>query len=371
MKKILFLIHDLGQGGAEKVLVNLVNSMDRNQYDITVMTLFNHGEHRSDLKPWIKYKSWFPFMFRGNSHLMKLVTPELLHKWIIHEYYDIEISYLEGPSARVISGCKDPSVKLVSWIHTQILSEKVAAKSFRSIKEAKKCYNRYHMIACVSGTVRDAFYKTMRINVPSAVLYNTNECREIIEKASEKVFDISMTPVFNIICVGKLEENKGFDRVIRIGKKLKDSGSIFHIYILGEGTQRNDLVRCISKNDMEENVTLLGYQKNPYKYIVQCDLFVCSSYREGFSTAATEALILGVPVCTVEVSGMREMLGDSEYGLIVNNSEDDLYLGIKRLLDEPDLLEHYKKQAIIRGKKFKSEETVEAVQNLLLKMMQQ
>ena len=61
----------------------------------------------------------------------------------------------------------------------------------------------------------------------------------------------------------------------------------------------------------------MGYQTNPYKYLAKCDLFVCSSHSEGFSTAATEALIVGVPVCSVEVSGMREMLGENnEYGVI-------------------------------------------------------
>ena len=74
---------------------------------------------------------------------------------------------------------------------------------------------------------------------------------------------------------------------------------------------------------MESTVTLLGYQTNPYKYVAGCDLFVCSSYAEGFSTAATEALIVGTTVCTVEVSGMKEMLGENnEYGIVTENSEE-------------------------------------------------
>ena len=71
---------------------------------------------------------------------------------------------------------------------------------------------------------------------------------------------------------------------------------------------------------MDTYVDFLGYQTNLYKYVAKCDLFVCASHAEGFSTAATEALILGVPVCTVEVSGMKEMLGENnEYGIITEN----------------------------------------------------
>ena len=123
------------------------------------------------------------------------------------------------------------------------------------------------------------------------------------------------------------------------------------------------------KNDLDGQLTLLGYQTNPYKYVKNCDLFVCGSYAEGFSTAATEALIVGTPVCTVEVSGMKEMLGENnEYGIVTENSENALYQGIKMLLDNPDLLAHYKKQAEVRGKEFSTEKTVNAVEDMLISL---
>ena len=87
---------------------------------------------------------------------------------------------------------------------------------------------------------------------------------------------------------------------------------------------------------------------------------------EGFSTAATEALIVGTPVITTEVSGMREMLGNDEYGVITANDEEALYLGIKRLLEDPELLAHYREKAVERGRDFSMENTVKAVEDLLL-----
>ena len=131
MKKILFLIHDLGHGGAEKVLVNLVNNMDPKQFDITVMALFGGGVNAQFLKPHIRYRVVFPRPFRGNSHIMKLLSPKALHKWFIKERYDIEVSYLEGPSARIISGCPHKDTKRLCWIHCTMATPEETALGFR------------------------------------------------------------------------------------------------------------------------------------------------------------------------------------------------------------------------------------------------
>lgn len=97
----------------------------------------------------------------------------------------------------------------------------------------------------------------------------------------------------------------------------------------------------------------------------QCDLFVCSSRSEGFSTAVTEALILGIPVVTTMVSGMTELLGENqEYGIVVQNNEESLFQGIMTILNDQKLLEYYQNQAVIRGKDFMTEKTVEETQRL-------
>ena len=85
MKKILFLIHDLGHGGAEKVLVNLGNNMDRSKFDITVMSLFGGGVNEQFLSPDVRYITCFKKAIPGNSHLMKLLSPKIIHKWLIKD----------------------------------------------------------------------------------------------------------------------------------------------------------------------------------------------------------------------------------------------------------------------------------------------
>lgn len=363
------MIHDLGQGGAEKVLVNLVNNMDPSKFDITVMTLFDTGVNKQFLSKKIKYKTCFSKVVPGNSHLMKLLTPRMLHEWLIKERYDIEISYLEGPSARIISGCPYKDTKLVCWIHIEQKTAVRAARSFRSVTEAASCYNMYNQIVAVSQTVKEDFQAILPIAVPVSVLYNTNETKQITKLSCESVDDVQFCAnEINIIGVGKLLKNKGFDRLARVQKRLLEDGYKVHVYILGNGPEKDVLEKYASENNMSDKFTLLGYQLNPYKYVAKCDLFVCTSYAEGFSTAATEALVVGTPVCTVEVSGMREMLGNDEYGVITENTEEGLYKGIKKLLDEPKLLEYYKKKACERGLDFSTANTVHAVEEMLLSM---
>ena len=370
MKKILFLIHDLGQGGAEKVLVNLVNNMDRSKFNITVMALFGGGVNEQFLSKDVRLINCHQKAFPGNSHIMKFFSPKQLYRHYIHEKYDIVVSFLEGPSARIISGCTDPKSKLVSWIHIEQKTEERAAASFRSYNESLRCYRRFDRTICVSDTVRRDFLGLYKLDKPVDVLYNTNESEQIISAAEEKApAGIFAENESKIIGVGKILASKGFDRLARIHRRLRDEGYLVHTYILGIGPQRSEIEQYLKDNGLVDSYTFLGYQTNPYKYVSKCNLFVCASHAEGFSTAATEALIVGTPVCTVEVSGMKEMLGENnEWGVVTENREDALYQGIKSLLDNPARLSHYKKQAVIRGKDFSTEKTTEAVEEMLLNL---
>lgn len=352
MRKVLFLIHDLGQGGAEKVLVNLVNHLDRSKFEISVTVLFGGGVNEQFLAKDICFKSIFPKEFPGNSKLMKLMSPEQLHKVCVKDTYDIEVAYLEGPSARVISGCKNVNTKLVSWIHAEQHTIGGLSHSFRNEQEARECYNRFNQIICVSRYVHDDFCKIMDFRKPCKVLYNTVESNKILEWSRQSENELLEDGKIRLIAVGTLKKSKGYMRLLSIIKKLCDERYPVHLYILGTGPLQFEMEKFIRKNELQNTVTMLGYQTNPYKYISKCDLFVCASYAEGFSTATTEALIVGTPVCTVEVSGMREMLGNNEYGIITDNKDEALYDAIERLLSNPKLLKHYKEKAIERGKMF-------------------
>ena len=365
MIKILFLIHDLGQGGAEKVLVNLVNNMDPAKFDISVTALFGGGVNESFLKPHIHYRTVFKKAFPGNSHIMKLFSPKQLHRLCVKEQYDIEVSYLEGPSARIISGCADPNTKLVAWVHCTMPSQADIANGFRNFEEAVRCYGKMNRMVFVSENVRDAFVQQNAYAGQTHVLYNTMETAAILDNARTDAEEIR-TDVFTLVAVGTLKEVKGYDRLLRVIARLHNEQYPVHLYFLGTGPMQTALEQQIADQALQETVTFLGYQTNPYRFVSKCDMLVCSSYSEGFSTAVTEALIVGTPVCTVEVSGMKELLGEhNEYGLVADNTEEALYQGIRKLLDDPTLLAYYKEQVAKRGTDFDTAKTVQAVEEML------
>ena len=130
-----------------------------------------------------------------------------------------------------------------------------------------------------------------------------------------------------------------------------------------------NLQKLTSELELTDSVTFLGYQTNPYKYVANCDLFICASRCEGFSTAATEALIVGTPICTVDVSGMKEMLGENnEYGMVTENDDNAFFKGIYDMLTVEGRLRHYRWQADVRGRFFDTKSTVKSVEDMLLNL---
>lgn len=372
MKKILFLIHDLGHGGAEKVLVNLVNNMDPDKFDISVTALFGGGVNEQFLKPYVRFQAIYPKAFPGNSHVMKLLSPKQLHRMYVKEHYDIEVAYMEGPASRVISGCTDPDTKLVSWIHVQQNDMKGLAGAFRSESEARACYDRFAQTICVSEYVKHDFCGILDYQKPCRVLYNTVEYDKILSLSREEAPKMADGDGVKLVAVGSLKQSKGYNRLLRCVNRLREERYPIHLYILGIGPQQQELEAICADSGIADAVTFLGYDTNPYKYVAKCDLFVCASFAEGFSTAATEALIVGTPVCTVEVSGMKEMLGDNnEWGVVTDNDENALYAAIKKMLDDPALLVHYREKAAERGNYFSTENTVHAVETMLTGLLEE
>lgn len=370
-KKVLFLIPNLKHGGAEKVLVNLVNNMDPEKFDITVQTLFDVGVHRGTLRSHVRYLPGWKYQPRGTTTLMKLFNPRLLWKLLVKEHYDIAVSYLEGPTSRILSGCPDPATKKVAWLHIELETPEKAAIGFRGPAEAAAAYNGFDRLVAVSRNVKECFLQNLPVTAPIDVLYNTNETEQILALCEEEPDNpaFCLGEGINVCSVAKLTPTKGFDRLLNVHKRLLDEGFPHHIYILGVGEEQTALERQMKTLGVEDSVTLLGFHKNPYQYVVRCDLYVCSSWREGFSTSVTESLVVGTPVVSTNCSGAKELLGDhDEYGLVVDNSEDGIYQGMRRMLADPALLAHYKAQAKLRGTFFSRTATVRAVEEMLEKL---
>lgn len=332
MKKILIIHPSMVGGGAEKVLINMLNSFDYNKYDVTLLSLIDEGINKKFINKNVKYKYVFKKHIKGYRHFLKLFSPKFLFKKMVKDKYDTIISYLEGPTTRILSGC-NYKTNLISWIHTENTTcFKIA---FRSKKEMIKAYNRINKIVCVSSDVKKSFsnFTEGLFDSKTTIIKNVNNPDDIIKK-SKKACDELNSNSFNIIAIGRLDNNKDHARLIPIIEKLNSERLDAKLFILGMGEEFNNIKQKIEEYDMGKKVKLMGYQVNPYKFLAKADLYVCCSHYEGYSTTTIESLILNIPILTTNCSGMKEILDNGKYGIIVDDNDEEIYENIKEIIKD-------------------------------------
>lgn len=360
MTKILFFIESLSGGGAEKVLQNLVNAMDKSEFDITVQTLYP-DEAAKNLADGIKYKYCYPSASGLNQLVMRLETVfGLTYPRHIKGDYDIEVAYLECGSTKIMAGSTNKKAKKIAWVHCD-LSKKFADSADFSAK-AQKIYDKFDSIVCVSQSVKAGFEKLFGKDERISVIYNTVNDKEIIRLADA---DTVVKTEPTVLAVGRLSKQKRFDRLISAHKKLIDEGIKHRLMIMGEGVERAPLEKLISDLSLSGSVELIGYRENPYPYIKAADVCVCSSDYEGISTFITESLILGKVIVTTDCSGMRELLGNSEFGIITDSDDKALARGIKAFLTDEALKKSYEEKARKRGEDFSEAQLTQITETFL------
>ena len=196
------------------------------------------------------------------------------------------------------------------------------------------------------------------------VQYNPVDSDDIIRKSAELI-DIIPDRTLQLCTIGRLEAQKGFSRLLECAGELFKEGLAFSLWIIGEGSQRQMLEDIIKRYCMEKSVKLLGFQSNPYKYLSKSDAFICSSYAEGFSTAATEAIILHKPVFTTECAGMTELFGEKKCGEIVENTDQSLKQMMRRLVSGEIVPSNYLAEVSERAMDFDIKIRMREIEQLL------
>lgn len=352
MKKILFVIPTLEGGGAERILVDIYNSAKNEpKLSVHILSIFNQGVFKNDINDFKNFHYIFPRKIMGFSKILNFFPLGFVYKYFGPKIkFDIIISYLEGPSARIVSGIES-NTKKYAWIHTDQKTRKGSIEGFRNYKEAYKCYSMFNNIICVSELVKTSFEKNFP-NIKTKIIYNPINADKIINNSMKHIDSTQSIKnnVINFVSTGRLISVKGYDRLLRVHKNLLDAGFKHTISIIGEGKERSKLLSEIKKFKVEKSFFLLGFYSNPYPYLKQYDVFVCSSRREGYSTSVTEALILGLPVISTYCSGATELLGENnEYGLVVDNSEQGLFESMQLIIKNPNKLDSLREKAFLRG----------------------
>ena len=371
MIKVLFLINSLGGGGAERVLVNLVNNMNKNRFSVTVQTVFPAGVNKEFLSSEVELIEGKIPLFKGVSRVFKILPDSVLLKMCrINNDYDVVIAYMHGIPTKIL--WRYQVAPKLAWLHCDM--EHSSLPKYFKPSQIRECFNTYEKIVGVSQSVCHSFAKLYGLEQKLRVVYNTNDTKKIRELSQEDTMSHQEWRQFSgirLISIGRLHEQKGYDRLVNICKKLKEENYKYKLLILGTGAEQENLEQRIQKYGLGDQVILGGYARNPYPFIRAADLFVCSSRYEGLSTVMSETIILSTPIITTNVSGAREVLGDNnEYGVVVDNNEKSLYSGMKQLLNNPQKLSYYRKKASERAVFFETDRTVQAVEKLIEEVCQ-
>lgn len=351
MKKVLFFLESLSGGGAEKVLTDIVRNLDQTKFDITVCTVSDEGIYQALVSGKVRYRALLrqsDFRHGGvrkirywlKTKMIYGLPARLVYKWLFRETYDVECAFIEGYATKLIAASPNPNSRKIAWVHTDMGRNPYAQKSYYSMEAHRKAYHRYDTVCCVSQSVAEVFKKMFMNDESVIVQYNPVDSVEVKQKGQEPI-DLIPNSKLQLGTIGRLEQQKGFIRLVEVLGKLRTKYEDFSVWIVGEGSQRPAIEGLIAQYHLENHVKLLGFHNNPYKYMSKCDAFICSSYAEGFSTAATEALILGKPVFTTECAGMKELFGDEQCGEIVENTDEALENMLEKILSGEWLPESY------------------------------
>lgn len=376
-RKVLFLAESLSGGGAEKVLSVLVKHIDKKYFDLTVCTVSDTGIYCEEIKQNVRYCSILGNA-QNKSAIGKIIYKikykaiyNILPMWLIYKIfvpkgYDVEVAFMEGYVTKLLSASTNKRSLKIAWVHIDLLKNPWTQniKVFNNESKELICYAKFDKIVCVSDTVKENFIK--KFGLKNVIrIYNPIDKDEILRKADIPCEYPQSENCFKLITIGRLVPQKGYDRLLRVMKKIKEDGLKCNLLILGDGEMRVQLSNYIKKNNLSDSVILGGFKKNPYKYLRKADCFVCSSRSEGFSLVIAEAMMLGIPVISTYCSGPNELLEDGKYGLLVDNNEEDLYRGIKSIIEDEKLRMYYKQQAIIGGEQINLRKAMQQIELLI------
>lgn len=327
MKKIIIFGYTLDVGGAEKVLVDYINILKDRGYEIDLALLQKRGAFLNDLPEGVNvYEMRKNILSYCGFRFVPFIRKRAINALVKDKNYDVAIGFFEGRSASWVADIES-DIKRIAWVHNDVDKFDIGI----SDKEAMESYAKMDRIVVVSERAKEIFCKKYKFDLDRVeVLYNLVDEEAIVEKAKE---DVPKNDVFTFVNVGKMRYQKRQDRLIEIAKKLKADGFDFKIQIIGNGPEEEKIKEMIKTCDVEDKVELLGLKTNPYPYVKQADCFVLSSDFEGYVIAVKEALVLKQIVISTDVTGAREMLENSKYGILVNVDTEEIYKAMKDMLE--------------------------------------
>lgn len=367
-KNVLIIMMSMYNGGAEKSLVNMLNTMPRDLFNIDLLFHKREGVFMEQIPSWVNIietpdslkQFYSPVRLRTRFDLIHM--PAYFYKMLVtavsklqtdnetemhrlrwNRYYkpfikkfpksyDLAIGYISGETGYYLS--KVEAKKKIVWVHND----------YNGAKYSRKFDYQHFLYVDKIVSISESCVEILKETFPEFAeklicIPNITSAGMVRKRAEEYVPEEFTKDKINILSVGRLTQQKGFDLAIQAAKLLKSKIN-FIWYILGSGPLEDALKKMVAKADLEEHVKFLGVRENPYPYIKYCDIFVQPSRYEGKSVVIDEAKIIGKPIVATNYSTVKDQLENEQEGLIVEMSGSGVAAGIQRIVQDKDLREH-------------------------------
>ena len=334
MKKILIMLKHLGLGGAEQMFLRILETIDLNEYELHIKLVFDIRLQGLTLPPSIKISSIFPVKNDSAKWLIKNY-PEKVYAHNISEKYDVEIAFLEGYPTQLIGASMNNSSNKIAFIHTDFRFVHYSLNAYKNSESECSCYKKYAKLIFVSKSALNGFHKTYpSLYIKSEYIFYPPLPKKLLDLSKEDNVQNSK-PYF--ITLTRLAPEKGLFKLIEAIKMLYAAGYNFYVKILGTGPLYQDLLNKINQEHLENHVFMMGYYDMPYYELKNSFAYICSSDNESFGLAIQEALFLNVPIIACRCPGTEEILNNGDFGLLVDNTADGLFLGLSHILSDCEL----------------------------------
>ena len=358
-KTLLFVIHQLTVGGAQKSLLSALNAIDYDTYDVTLYVrknrlallpqvdgrvrkiIVNEDASRYYRRPRAVAlyllshlaQLWGGSGERFEKRLRQYVVDagmqyEKRHYFSDGKRYDVAISYIQGYTAQFTWQYVPANRKIMFYhdstdnnheLHQSVMAgfERIAAVSEGCRKMLQEAYPDYaDKIIYIENCVDRDF---------------------VLAEAGKKTIDRGNRKIVLCTC-GRISPVKGFDLAVAAAKQLKEKGHDFLWYFVGDGPEREALEKQIDAS-LKDNIHITGLLENPYPYIAQCDIYVQPSYEEAHPLAILEAQILCRPVVSTATAGGKTTISDGETGVLAAITAESLAEKIDEMINDRALRE--------------------------------
>lgn len=295
MKKIAIFSNDLSVGGIQKSLCNLLNNIDLNKYEVDVYLMGKKNFYQDKIPRKINI-----YYLKEHKKFISYLPFKILYKFLSYEgrrkEYDIAIDFDGYQNLTALNALKCNASKKIMWIHNNIVEKAKYDKKYKIASILTKDKNKYfdEYVGVSKGVIKPFMDKNHLENIKYYVIPNIIDSKEIFDKAKEKC-DLKVdNKKYNICSLGHLNVQKAFDILIKNLKDLTNYRKDFHFYLIGAGNEEENLRKLANELKINDYITFLGYQKNPYKYMALMDAFALTSRYEGQGMVLWEAKALGL-----------------------------------------------------------------------------